>query len=319
MKPKAVDLILGIAIGDALGVPYEFSTREEMERHPAKDMIGNKVHNQPPGTWSDDSSLTFCLAEALISGYDLKTTAINFIKWRDEAYWTAHNEVFDIGITTNQAINRLSEIITEEKYNDLKLLKQQAKENDNGNGSLMRILPLIFEIKGKEIQAQFDIVCENSALTHRHIRAAMSCMIYIKLAEYLLNGYDKGLAYQKTRADILELWEKINFDTEEKEHFKRVILFDIRDTKKEKISSGGYVIESLEASLWCFLTTHSFKLAVLTAVNLGKDTDTTGAITGGLAGLYYGRENMPENWIISLARVDDIIGLGGNIENKYKL
>jgi len=315
-KAKATDLLLGVAIGDALGVPYEFSTREEMERNPAKEMVGNKVHNQPLGTWSDDSSLTFCLAESLLSGYDLKSTAIHFIKWRDEAYWTAHDEVFDMGITTNHAITRLSKIIADGRFEDLKLLKGDADEYDNGNGSLMRILPFIFEIKDKDLRKQFELVWENSALTHRHIRAAMSCMIYLKLAEYLMNGYDKLLAYQKMRDDILILWNKMDFDSKERAHFKRIITLDISDVKKEEIKSGGYVIESLEASLWCFLTTDSFKSALLSAVNLGEDTDTTGAITGGLAGLYYGRENMPENWVSSLARVDDIIELGEKLNRK---
>jgi ADP-ribosyl-[dinitrogen reductase] hydrolase len=317
LKGTAKDMLLGIAIGDALGVPYEFSERAEMEKNPAKDMVGFKVHHQPAGTWSDDSSLTFCLAESLIQGYNLKSTAINFVKWRNEAYWTAHNNVFDIGMTTTRAITRLENILKGGKVQNLKLLKNDTLESDNGNGSLMRILPLIFEIYGKDIKTQFDIIWENSALTHGHIRSAMSCMIYLNMAENLRNGQSKSEAYQKTRKEISQLWEITNFSESEKTHFERVIQTDIQEVKKENIRSGSYVIESLEAGLWCLLKTDSFESAVLTAINFGHDTDTTGAITGGLAGIYYGAETIPEYWIASLARLDDILELGNKLDKKY--
>ena len=161
------------------------------------------------------------------------------------------------------------------------------------------------------------MVWENSALTHRHIRAAMSCMIYLKLAEYLIEGLDKQKAYQKTRKDILKLWQETEFPGNEKEHFKRVIQSDINEAEKDTIMSGGYVIESLEAGFWCFLKANTFEDAVLTAVNLGNDTDTTGAITGGIAGIYYGIENIPEHWIASLARMEDIVELGNKLYEKY--
>ena len=111
MKTPALNILLGVAIGDAIGVPYEFSEREEMIKNPAKEMVGFMEHNQPPGTWSDDSSMTFCLAENLLEGYDLKSLSVKFIKWRNEAYWTARNNVFDIGMTTSRAISRLERII----------------------------------------------------------------------------------------------------------------------------------------------------------------------------------------------------------------
>ena len=104
---KVTNTLLGVAIGDAVGVPYEFSSREKMQSNPATDMIGYGTFNQPKGTWSDDSSLTFCLAESLISGYDLKDMSERFIKWADEAYWTAHKQVFDIGVTTSIAILKI--------------------------------------------------------------------------------------------------------------------------------------------------------------------------------------------------------------------
>jgi ADP-ribosylglycohydrolase len=183
----------------------------------------------------------------------------------------------------------------------------------------MRILPLLFKIKGKELTEQFELVWENSALTHRHIRAAMSCMIYLKLAEFLLAGEDKFIAYKKSVDEIQKLWEAIQFPASERKHFKRIIDGDIFDVSKSQIRSGGYVIESLEASLWCFLRFESFRDAVLSAVNLGHDTDTTAAITGGLAAIYQGIDGIPEKWLAALARREDIVKLGEKLAEKKGL
>ncbi|MBW6536860.1 MAG: ADP-ribosylglycohydrolase family protein [Mariniphaga sp.] len=316
---KVKNALLGIAVGDALGVPVEFKTREYLEQHPVTGMTGNGTYNQPPGTWSDDSSLTFCLAEAIAEGYSLERTARKFIRWRNEGYWGAHHSVFDIGATTNIAISRLEYILENGGEGELKKLKETQDEYENGNGSLMRILPLLFEIQGKEITEQFEMVWENSALTHRHIRAAMSCMIYLKLAEFLLAGEDKFIAYKKSVDDIRKLWEAIQFPASERKHFKRVIAGNIFNVSKSRIRSGGYVIDSLEASLWCFMKFESFRDAVLSAVNLGHDTDTTATITGGLAVIYHGIEGIPEEWLASLARREDIINLGEKLAEKTGL
>lgn len=317
MKNSAKNILFGIAIGDAVGVPYEFSSREQMKKYPAKDIVGYKTHNQPPGTWSDDSSLTFCLAESLIKGYSLKSTAKNFVKWKNESYWTARNSVFDIGMTTAKAITRLENILENKTIDDLELLKYQAEEFDNGNGSLMRILPLIYEIKDKDINEQFDIIWKNSALTHRHIRSAMSCLIYLKFAEYLMSGKTKTYAYQETRSDIKKYWSIMNFSKNEQESFKRIIQNDITSYDEKTILSGGYVIESLEASFWSFLNTDTYESAVLKAINFGHDTDTTGAITGGLAGIYYTYDGIPQFWIVSLAKMEEIDDLSKRLNQKY--
>ncbi len=307
---KTTSALLGLAVGDALGVPYEFKAQSEMINNPATDMVGYGTYNQKPGTWSDDSSLTFCLAESLVSGYDLKDIATKFIAWRWENYWTARNELFDIGNTTAIAINRLKTILNTESYRELTLQKYMGNEHDNGNGSLMRILPLLFYIKDKPIKEQFDIIWDVSALTHRHIRAAMCCLIYLKLAEYLLNGEDKITAYQNTQKDILQFWKDMDFSQNESKLFIRIIESDVREMPYEDLRSGGYVMESIHSSIWCFLQKDTYAATVLTAVNLGHDTDTTAAIAGGLAGIYYGAEAIPNYWLASLARFEDICNLG---------
>ena len=173
----------------------------------------------------------------------------------------------------------------------------------------MRIIPLLFYIKDKEIAEQFDIIWGVSALTHRHIRAAMSCLIYLKLAEKLLQGKDKEIAYAEMRKEISAFWEKLEFAEEERLHFNKVIQNDIRETPIDDLKSGGYVIEVLESSIWFFLNNDSYEDTILAIINLGHDTDTSAAIAGGLAGIYYGQKNIPDYWIASLARLEDIVAV----------
>jgi ADP-ribosyl-[dinitrogen reductase] hydrolase len=166
------DVLFGVAVGDALGVPVEFKSRQTLQQNPVTDMIGYGTYNLPPGTWSDDSSLTFCLTEALTQDFNLNTIAQNFVKWRNESYWTPHGEVFDIGIATDQAIRRL---ITGTKPE----LAGGFEVHDNGNGSLMRILPLVFYIKDKEINERYQITKQVSSITHAHIRSVIACFYYL--------------------------------------------------------------------------------------------------------------------------------------------
>ena len=315
---KVTDALLGVAIGDAVGVPYEFSARERMMAFPAKDMVGYGTYNQPAGTWSDDTSLTLCLAESLLGGYDLKDMAQKFIAWKGEAYWSARGEVFDIGMTTAEAISRLGAHIDKGELEELKMQKYYGDEYDNGNGSLMRIIPLLFYIKGKPTKEQFEIIWEVSALTHRHIRAAMSCLIYLKLGEKLLNGLDKHDAYAEMRQEIAAFWDEMGFAAHERAHFNKVIQHDITTTSIDDLKTGGYVIEVLESSIWFFLNKNSYEDTILSIINLGHDTDTAAAIAGGLAGLYYGQEGMPEFWVASIARLEDIMALGDRLHQKYR-
>ena len=318
LKHKIKSALFGVAVGDAVGVPFEFSSREQMKNKPATDIVGYGTHNQPPGTWSDDSSLTFCLADSLSqNGYSLGFIAFNFYMWKKRGFWTARGQVFDIGVTTSKSIDQLEYIMDKSHLDDLKLLKLQATENDNGNGSLMRIMPLLFYIHNKPIREQFKIIWEVSALTHKHIRAAMACLIYLKIGENILDGFNKEEAYSKMRQEIEEFWGEINFPNEERIHFQKVIQSDIRETQETELKSGGYVIEVLESSIYYFLMRANYKETILSIINIGHDTDTSAAIVGGLAGLYYGIENIPTHWIEQIARKEDIEDLAERLGNKF--
>ena len=312
------DALLGVAVADALGVPVEFMSREELAKNPVMGMRAYGTYNQPAGTWSDDSSLTFCLADSLSNGYNLKDIAKKFINWRDKAIWTAHNEVFDIGNTTNSSIELLKDILTNKNEEQLKILKLYADEYSNGNGSLMRILPLIFYIKGKPINEQFDIIWETSALTHGHVRSAIGCLIYLRIAEHLINKIPKERAYFKMQKEILEfLNNNSEVSEDEIKIFNRIIYKNISDFSVHQIQSSGYVVHSLEASLWCLLRNKTYSETVLEAVNLGYDTDTTGAIVGGLSGILYGEENIPKSWRETLVGEKKIIILANKLHEKF--
>lgn len=304
--------LLGVAVGDAVGVPYEFRSREIMLKNPATDMVGFGTFNQPSGTFSDDSSLTFCLTEALTQGFDLQGIANNFIKWVEEDYWTAHGEVFDIGIATEEAIENLM-------HGDSPELSGCDDEYSNGNGSLMRIAPLLFYLKDKPIQERFELTRLVSGITHRHIRSVVACFFYLEFAWFLVQGLEKQDAYKMTQVQVSEFLKTIKIPDSELALFDRLFFSDISQESINSIESSGYVIHTLEASIWCLLTTETYQDAILKAVNLGKDTDTTAAVTGGLAGLLYGVNGIPTSWLNQLAKREEIEDLAERLAESLNL
>jgi len=306
------DVLLGVAVGDAVGVPVEFKSRGDLSNDPVTGMRGYGSHRQPPGTWSDDSSLTFCLAEMMCKKYDLQDLANRFINWKTYSYWTPHNEVFDMGIGTAAAIDRLASGIDPRQAGG-------SSADSNGNGSLMRILPILFLVKDLGIDRRFLMINAVSSLTHRHVRSVLSCFIYIEIAIGLLSGKEKFEAYRWACGNVISFLDTSAVCTdEERKNFSRILSGTIREEEEQNIRSSGYVLHTLEASIWCLLNTGSYEGAVLKATNLGSDTDTTAAVTGGLAGLLYGWQTIPEEWLSILARREDIEGLAGRLQKKLK-
>jgi len=301
--------LFGVAVGDALGVPVEFNSRQTISKNPVTDMIGYGTYDLPAGTWSDDSSLTFCLTEALTQDFDLNVIGQNFVKWKHENYWTPHGHVFDIGIATSQAISRLAKGAKPE-------LAGGFDETDNGNGSLMRILPLLFYLLDKPINERYDITKKVSSITHGHIRSVIACFYYLEFALQLFSGKDKFETYKDLQTEITNYLTSHSINSTEIALFDRLLKDDIYKLAEEEIQSSGYVLHTLEASIWCLLTTKNYKEAVLKAVNLGSDTDTTGAVTGGLAGLLYGLDKIPKNWLQRIARHEDIENLAERLSDK---
>jgi len=306
----AKDILLGVAVGDALGVPVEFRSREYLKLNPVTDMTGFGSHHQPPGTWSDDSSLTFCLAEMLTGKYDLLCLAGLCVNWQQHGYWTAHGNVFDIGISTNHALNKLARGVKPTEAGGF-------HEDDNGNGSLMRILPLALILEELTIDKQFQLVKDISSLTHAHIRSVLCCFIYLQTAMAIMRGSTIVTAIKEAAETVNQfLDETATCTNTERKVLSRILDTNLEELEESQISSSGYVVSTLEAALWCLLKTNNYSEAVLKAVNLGSDTDTVAAVTGGLAALYYKWESIPEGWLQTLAKRKDIEELADKLDKK---
>ena len=250
------DCVYGLAVGDALGVPYEFRGRDTFE---CTGMVGHGTHDQPAGTWSDDTSMTLATCDSIREKgrIDVDDIRERFVAWyTHDAYTCDH--LFDIGGATSRALSTG---------------RGCAGERDNGNGSLMRIVPLAFVANDNEVRAV-------SAITHAHPTSTEACVRMVHVARGLISGEN---AWQEAVSAGID-----------------------PEKPRDAIASGGYVLHTFEAALWCLANTHSYQDCVLTAVNLGSDTDTTGAVAGALAGIVYGIDGIPQEWLDEL-RGKDVI------------
>jgi len=306
---KLKGMVFGLAAGDALGVPVEFKEREYCRRNPVSGMQGFGSHMQPPGTWSDDASMTFCTMEAMLEDFSPELLGRNFLRWLKEGWWTPHGVVFDKGLATTDALYRLSQGVPA-------ALAGGADEMSNGNGSLMRIAPLAWHPEGEE-PALLQLVKEASSVTHRHPRSVLACHFYLSFLRLLMQ-HGKEKAFSKVQHDwpvlILQLWPEAE---SELSAFQRLLRPDFTALPEDAIESRGYVMHSLEASVWCLMNSESYPEAVLKAVNLGWDTDTTGAVCGALAGAHYGYAAIPQEWIRVLARTSEIENLALRFQARF--
>lgn len=299
---SSYDGIIGLALADAMGVPVEFKTREYLKINPVKDIIGKGTYFQPAGYWSDDTSLTIATMDAIIANSGIineKTytkIADNFVSYYMYSSFTPANHIFDIGHTTQNAIL---------KYRNEHCLPYEAGGNtihNTGNGALMRILPIAYYAFQNNLSTDltYDIVRKTSSITHRLDTCSLGSFIYVEIAKKLLEGETKKDAYSYIQTlDYSRYFpEKIIDD------YSRVLKHNITEFEEASISSRGKTLPSLEASLWSFMSTDNYQDSILKAINLGEDTDTIGAITGGLAGIYYGSNNIPKKWLSKLAKIE---------------
>lgn len=296
--------ILGLVTGDVIGLPIQGLSRTEVRQNPVTGIRGGGVSDTPPGTWSDDSSLTLCLVESLVEkGFDMSDIADRFVRWYQEGYCTPFGRAFDIGFTTSEAIERLIKGISP-------LEAGPADENDNGNGSLMRILPAAIYFAHLPDLELIKRVCEVSKITHGHPCSQLGCALYAMFVKELLAGEKPEAAYRTMGEKAQTVFEDSELEGE-LGRYRRLIDGSLPKLSEDDIQSTGYVVYTLEAAIWCFMTTVSYRDAVLKAVNLGLDTDTVGAIAGGLAGVYYGLGGIPEDWLAKIIKKDWILELSG--------
>ena len=295
--------IMGAVVADALGVPYEFSSRQARITNPATDMTGYGTHHQPVGTWSDDSSLTLATMDSLKDGLDYEDMMNKFCQWYFDADYTAGDIVFDSGVTTTVALLNY-------RNNNCKPVRAGGiGSRDNGNGSLMRIMPAILYLYNKDylLNKKMQIISNISSLTHAHRISTATCNIYNFIACEILDYKDKrsiqeciNMGIYKSRhyyedKNDLEVLDKL---------YKSYFTED-----DQTIASRGFVVDTLIVALYSLYYTKSYREAVLKAVNYGGDTDTNALVTGALAGLYYGYDDIPNEWIDTVIRKDYILDL----------
>lgn len=291
-KQALKSAVYGVAIGDALGVPAEFLSRETLAQNPVMDMIEGY---RPKGTYSDDTAMTLCTLASLkenhweLNHYDIMN---KFLRWVNDGYMAVDGDVFDVGITTRRALTRF--------YNNVPLKKCGSTSFDEcGNGSLMRMMPIVFYLQKHHEADAYETVKQISSLTHVHDVCVIGCYIYVRLCLAILNNNSNAGREVLFRNELVKIWEELEnvVDKEWLSLYARVFDFEnLMELDSKVIKSDGFVLHSLEAALWCFLTTDDYRACVLKAVNLGHDSDTTAAIAGGLAGLYYGFVNIPDEW-----------------------
>ena len=285
---KMKSVIVGHAVGDALGVPVEFCTREELDGAPVEDMEGFGSYPYPAGAWSDDTSMSLCALDSLAKGrVDWEEIMQNFKSWIEQGAYTSVGECFDAGRTCIRAIldhYNLGLPATESGGRD---------EHSNGNGSLMRILPFVlFAEYGGYGGSETELIHKASSLTHAHERSVIGCGIYACIVKELLK--------EQSRASIERgLWRARLLYGARSEfcHYQRIFSPDFAELARSEIRSSGYVVHTLEAALWCLLTTENYRDCLLKAVNLGEDTDTVAAVAGGMAGALYGYDAIPQEWL----------------------
>lgn len=306
-------VMLGHAVGDALGVPVEFMSREELVKNPVTDMRGFGTYNVPAGCWSDDTSMALATLDSLKKGrVDYEEIMDNFSAWLTRDEYTPTGVLFDVGgVCRSSIVNYIKNVGI--RAVDCGL----STEYSNGNGSLMRIHPIALYLffKGLTNKEGIEIIHNASALTHAHKRSKIGCGIYAFVLWELLSGVKcdktsiiKGIC---KALDFYKDEEEIKHYTERLSRLISEIDCNLQNTGalnvlEQDIKSTGYVVDSLEAALWCLLATDSYKECVLKAVNLGEDTDTIGAIAGGLAGALYGFDSIQKAWLNILKKTDYI-------------
>lgn len=272
--------LLGLAVGDAIGTTVEFKPRGKFE--PLTDMVGGGPFGLPPGAWTDDTSMALCLASSLIErqGFDPKDQMERYCRWHEEGYMSSTGECFDIGMTVYTALQRFRN--TGDPFSGL------TNERSAGNGCLMRLAPVpMFFHHDRELAIAMS--GESARTTH----GARECVEASKLFGAMLHAALDGAGKHE-----MLLNHGLHEITSPK--IREIADGAYRGKRIQEIRGSGYVVESLEAALWCFDQTDGFGEAVLLAANLGDDADTTAAICGQLAGAFYGEKGIPEDWLNKL-------------------
>lgn len=296
-KDKSKGMLMGLAIGDALGMSVEFKTRGHFE-----EVVGYREggpFNLPAGYWTDDTSMAICLADSIIEkgGYDSFDVMDKYTAWVSKGYRSSTGKCFDVG-------NQVSKAISRYRQNPIVSSGEEYVEAA-GNGCVMRLAPVVIATiaSNKNIYSNERYCMISARETHlSHVAeqatGLFGSFLYIAATEHeakqkIINLVDKTLQNNK----IIESWKNV---------LKKSV---------EDIKPTGYVVDTIEAALWAFLTTETFEQAVLKAVNLGGDADTIGAVCGQLAGAFYGLSGIPKKLVDGLFEHEEITTIAERLLN----
>ncbi|MDQ3881439.1 MAG: ADP-ribosylglycohydrolase family protein [Chloroflexota bacterium] len=280
LAERLAGAVWGHLVGDALGVPYEFKAPEQID---VVDMTDRGLHGVPRGTWSDDGALMLALLDSLLSaGFDPDDQGRRALAWATRQAYTPDGEgPFDIGRTTQEALRRIA-------GGTPALDAGGTGERDNGNGSLMRVLPVALQDASADARTLMARAHEASRVTHAHPRAQVVCALYVLVARKLLLGAERAAVLPDGSA---ELRAEYRHDRD----VTRLAELDALEAWQRR-TGAGYVLDSFWSAWDAFAGADSYRSAVVTAVKYGHDTDTTACIAGGLAGVYWGVSAIPGAW-----------------------
>ena len=293
--------LLGLAAGDAVGTSVEFKPRGSFT--PVKEMTGGGTFNLPLGAWTDDTSMALCLATSLVEqgGFDARDQMQRYVRWRNEGYLSSTGRCFDIGSTTSSALMRF--VRSGDPYSG------SDDPHSAGNGSIMRLAPVPMFF-AHDPQAAISLAAESSRTTHAAPECLDACRLFAAILLAALEGADKhSVLFRPHPALAAEPALGPNIQA--------IADGAYRNKEADQIRGSGYVVESLEAALWCFWRTDNYRDAILAAANLGDDADTTAAVCGQVAGAYYGQSGIPGHWLKVLAMSVDIRALADQLQ-KFK-
>ncbi|MDO9084698.1 MAG: ADP-ribosylglycohydrolase family protein [Anaerolineaceae bacterium] len=278
--------LLGLAVGDAVGTTVEFKSRGSFE--PVTDMTGGGPFGLPPGAWTDDTSMALCLATSLLekNGFDAEDQMGRYWRWYQEGYLSSTGRCFDIGTTTLNAL---------ENFHSLgNPFSGSTDPKSAGNGSIMRLAPVVM-LYYPDLEAILHYSVKSSRTTHAALECLEACQLFGGILYRALQAENKR--------DVLVEKDLIHFNSES---LKEIAFGDYFEKVESQILGTGYVVRSLEAALWSFWTTETYEEAILKAVNLGDDSDTTAAICGQVAGAFYGETGIPKHWLEKLVMREEI-------------
>lgn len=287
-QDKYTGCLLGLAVGDAVGTTVEFKPRGSFA--PLTDMVGGGPFGLEAGQWTDDTSMALCLAHSLVQhqGFDATDQMQRYCDWMNHGYMSSNGRCFDIGITVRAALHAFER--------DGNPFSGSTDPHSAGNGSIMRLAPIAMAYS-PDVTAVLHYAAESSRTTHGAAECMEACRLFGVMLHLALTGSSKveilrQTLYQPTLPKI-----------------QAIANGDYRQKTTAQIRGSGYVVDSLEAALFCFIQTDAFDTAVLMAANLGDDADTTAAVCGQLAGAFYGRAGIPPTWLNKLAMCSEIEAL----------